>query len=112
MGKFSKKEKNEMSNQNSVKINEEITNKLNYSHPKKNYLENSQELNFIQKRNDINKFISKDINKKIDCSYLPNKKIRKNSKDSENLSTSNEENQPEGKPKKIQQNLKKLKIKI
>ena len=107
MGKFSKKENNKLSNSKSEKTNEEINNKLNYSHPKKNYLENSQELN-TQKRNDKNKFISKEINNKTDFSYLPNKKLRKNSKDSENLSTSNEENQQEEKTIKIQKTFKKF----
>ena len=107
MGKLSKKQNNELSNSNSEKINQDINNRLNYSHTKKNYLENSQILNFTQKRNDENKFIPNDINKKIDYSYFPNRSLRKNTKDSENLSTSNDENQPEEKIPKIPKNFKK-----
>lgn len=101
MGKYSKKEFNELSNSNSIKKNEEINNKLNYSNTKKNYLENSQELN---------KFIPKDAGAgdKMDFSYFPNKQKRKNSKDSENLSTSNEESlQIEEKKRIIQKKFKK-----
>ena len=111
MGKLSKKENNELFNTNSAKINQDINNKnkLNYSHTKKNYLENSQILNFTQKRNDATKFIPIDINTKIDYSFFPNRSLRKNSKDSENLSTSNDENQPEQPEEKIPKITKKFK---
>ena len=107
MGKFAKKQNNQMSGSDSSKINEDIYNKLNYSHLKKNYLENSHDLNLIQKINDTNKFISKNINNQIDCSYFSKRKLRKNSKDSENLSTSNDEKQPEERTIKIQKKFKK-----
>ena len=108
MGKFAKKQNNQLANSNSSKINEDINNKLDYSHLKKKYLENSHDLNITQKINDTNKFISKNINNQIDCSYFSKRKLRKNSKDSENLSTSNDEKQPEERIIKIQKKFKKI----